>query len=133
MGPTGIVLKFLAKWWKEIFIALVLIGAVFYVRHLQSTVEDQRNTIAQMQSANQILKDSNKKLTDTVTANNKTIDELHKGADQTKAAFEKLNAQVEHQTQVLSKRLQDVLSRPVPVTCDDTIKYMIDAVPTYKQ
>lgn len=133
MNPYMIALKFLAKWWKEIFIVLAIIGAVLYVRNLQSTVEEQRTTIAQMQAANQILKDSNKTLTATVIANNKTIDELHKGADQTKAAFDKLHASVEHQTQILNKRLHDIMSRPAPVTCDDTIKYMIDAVPSYKQ
>lgn len=129
----GIALKFLVSWWKEILIVLVIIGAMWYVRNLQNTVEEQRNKIAEMTTANQVLKDSNKVLTNTVTANNKTVAELSKGADETKREFDKLNIQVEHQTSVLTKRLKDIMSRKTPVTCDDTITYMLEAVPTYKQ
>ncbi len=129
----GIALKFLMSWWKEILIALVIIAGVLYVRNLQNTVEEQRTEITNLATANQVLTDSNKVLTNTVTANNKTIDELSKGADKTKREFDKLNIQVEHQTTVLTKRLKDIMSRKAPVTCDDTITYMLEAVPTYKQ
>ena len=129
----GVVLKFLAKWWKEIIIVIVIIGAIWYVRNLQNTVGEQRDKINGLTTANQVLTDSNKTLTNTVTANNKTIAELSKGADETKREFDKLNVQVEHQTVVLTKRLKDIMSRKAPVTCDDTITYMLEAVPTYKQ
>lgn len=130
---AGIVLKFLLRWWKEILIALVIVGAVWYVRNLQNTVEEQRTEITNLTTANKVLKDSNEVLTKTVTANNRTIEELSKGADQTKREFDKLTIQVEQQTRVLTKRLKDIMSRPLPETCEDTIKYMIDAVPTYQQ
>ena len=133
MDPVSIGLMFLKKWWKEILIALVIIGAIWYVRNLQNTVEEQKVTITQMELANATLKESNRTLTNTVTANNKTIAELGKGADQTKREFDKLNIQVEHQTSVLTKRLKDIMSRKAPVTCDDTITYMLEAAPTYKQ
>lgn len=128
-----IVIEFVLKWWKELVIALVVVGAIWYVNNLQHTVETQRNTIAQLNVNNKLLQDSNKTLTDTVTANNKTIADLSKSAEATKRAFDKLSGQVDDQTAVLTKRLKDIMSRPVPVTCDDTISYMIDAAPTYKQ
>lgn len=129
----GIALKLLMKWWKEILIALVIIGAILYVRNLQNTVEEQRTKITNLTTANQVLTDSNKVLTNTVTANNKTIEEMSKGADQTKKEFAKLNVQVAQQTSVLTKRLKDIMSRKAPETCEDTIKYMLEVVPTYKQ
>lgn len=129
----GIALKFLTSWWKEILIVLVIIAGVLYVRNLQNTVDEQHTEITNLTTANKVLTDSNKVLTNTVTANNKTIDELSKGADETKREFDKLNIQVEHQTTVLTKRLRDIMSRKTPVTCDDTITYMLEAVPTYKQ
>lgn len=130
---ASIALMFLQKWWKEILIVVVIIAGVWYVRNLQNTVENQRTTIAQMTTANQVLIDSNEVLTNTVTANNKTIEELSKGADETKREFERLNIQVEHQTTILTKRLKDIMSQKTPVTCEDTIQYMIEAVPTFKQ
>jgi hypothetical protein len=133
VDPVSIALIFLKKWWKEILLALVVIGAIWYVRNLQNTVEEQRTTISQMNLVNQTLTASNKTLTSTVTANNKTIEELSKGADQTRREFEKLSIQVEHQSTVLSKRLKDLLGRPVPVTCDDTIKYLIEVAPSFRQ
>lgn len=133
MDPASIALKFLAKWWKEILIVLVIIAGIWYVRNLQTTVKDQATTITQMEIVNKTLEESNKTLTATVTANNKTIAEMGKGAAQTKEEFAKLNGQVEAQTRVLTNRLRDILNRPVPETCNDTITYMLDAAPTYKQ
>lgn len=133
MDPFSIALVFLKRWWKEILIVLVIAGAVFYVWNLRSTVKEQAVTITQLEMANKTLKDSNKTLTNTVTANNKTIAELSKGAAQTKEDFMKLNAQVEAQTAILTKRLKSILNQPAPVTCDETIQYLIDAVPTYNQ
>jgi predicted nuclease with TOPRIM domain len=124
---------FFKKWWKEILLVLVVLGAIWYVQNLRSTVKDQAKTITQMEITNKTLTESNKTLTSTVTANNKTIAEIGKGAAQTKEAFDKLNGNVAAQSHALDRRLKDLLNRPAPVTCNDTITYMIDAVPSYKQ
>lgn len=129
----GVAAKFLIRWWKELLIALVIVGAAWYVWELHNTVGEQRVTINEITNANQVLKDSNKVLTDTVTANNAVIADMSKGAVETKREFDKLHIQVEHQTSILTKRLKDIMSRKVPITCDDTITYMLEAVPTYKQ
>lgn len=133
MDPASIALKFLARWWKEILIVLVIVAGIWYVRNLQTTVKDQATTITQMTIVNKTLEDSNKTLTNTVAANNKTIAEMGKGAAQTKEDFARLNGQVEAQTRVLTNRLRDILNRPAPVTCNDTIDYMLEAAPTYKR
>lgn len=132
MDPVSIGLMFLKKWWKEILIVLVVVAGIWYVRNLQNTVEEQKVTITQMKMANDTLKESNRVLTNTVTANNKTIEELSKGADKTKQEFDKLNSKVAQQTTELTRRLKDILNRPAPVTCEDTIDYLLEAVPTYK-
>lgn len=133
MDPASIALKFLARWWKEILIVLVIVAGIWYVRNLQTTVKDQATTITQMTIVNKTLEDSNKTLTNTVAANNKTIAEMGKGAAQTKEDFARLNGQVEAQTRVLTNRLRDILNRPAPVTCNDTIDYMLEAAPTYNR
>lgn len=125
-------LLFFTKFWKEIIIALVVIGAIWYVNNLQSTVKSQAETIIGQKIANDVLVQSNKVLTDTVTANNTTIAELGKSATDTKEKFGKLNLQIDSQSRELAKRLKVILNKPAPVTCSDTIDYLIEATPTYK-
>lgn len=127
------VIKFFLSWWKEILIALVIIGAIWYVKNLQDTVKDQQVTIGSLTIANQVLTDSNKVLTKTVTANNETIAELGKGAENTKREFQKLNADVEHKSRVLNGRLKAIMANKAPVTCEATINYMLEAAPSYKR
>lgn len=133
MDPVSIALMFLKRWWKELLIVLVIAGAVFYVWNLRSIVKEQAAVIATLEVHNKILVDSNKTLTNTVTANNQTIAELSRGAEQTKEDFAKLNARVEAQTSILTKRLKSILEQQPPATCEDTIQYLIDAVPTFAQ
>lgn len=123
--------SFLKAWWKEIFIVLVVLGAVAYVRDLQLTVERQAVTIAQMDIIKNTLIQSNETLTATIKQNSQALAELSEGADFTKEEFAKLNGRVASQTQEIADRLKGILNKPVPVTCEDTIDYMIDAAPTY--
>lgn len=131
MDPISIALLFLKKWWKEIALALVVVAGIWYVVHLQNTVETQKTTITQLTIANKTLTDSNTALKNTVVANNKTIAELGQSAAQTKEEFAKLSGRVDQQTHQLLAKLQNVMKTPVPTTCNDTIKYMIDAAPSY--
>lgn len=127
----SIVYSFLKAWWKEIFIVLVILGAVGYVRNLQLTVERQAVTIAQMDIVKNTLIQSNETLTATIKQNSRALAELSEGAAFTKEEFAKLNGRVAGQTQEIADRLKGILNKPAPVTCEDTIDYMIDAVPTY--
>jgi len=63
MDPVSIAVLFLKKWWKEILIVLVVIGAAWYVQNLRSTVKKQATTITQMEIVNKTLTESNKTLT----------------------------------------------------------------------
>lgn len=127
----GVFSAFVKMWWKEIFIAAVVVGAVIYVHNLRVTVEKQATTIAQMELVKSTLVQSNKTLTDAVQRNSKALAELGAGAAHTKEEFVKLNAHVVSQTRVITDRLGHILNQPVPATCDDTITYMKEAVPTY--
>lgn len=129
----GILLKFLAKWWKEIFIAVVIAGGMFYVYHLNQTVDSQRDTIARLSVDKKLLADDNSQLRRVIVANSETIAEMSKATTKTKADFEALAAHVSSQTQILTTRLRELKNQPIPVTCDDTINYMIKAAPSYKE
>lgn len=127
----GLFLPFLRKWWKEIFIILVIAGGWFYYKHLVNTIDDQRTQIAQLETAKQILEDNNKKLIGAIDANNAAINKLAESTDATKKNFAALGSTVKTQNTNLEARLRAILAEKKPLTCDDTIQYLIDAVKDY--
>lgn len=121
--------RIILAWWREIAIVLTVITALGYVRHLQLKCEWQQETIVQLKEANGVLTEGNKTLTATVQANNKTIGMLGDESQRTKDDFNKLAGVVQQQTRDLTQHLKDILMKPVPASCDDTIEYMINNVP----
>lgn len=128
----SIALMFLKRFWKELIIVLVIAAAVLYMRGLYSTIDKQKETIAQLTTANQILKDNNDKLEKTIAANNEAISKMAAGAKETNKAFSTLNTTVKAQTSSLEERLRRILQDKKPQTCEDTIQYLLEAAKGFK-
>lgn len=126
-------LIFLKAWWKEILIALIIAAAALYVHNLNSTIADQTKTISDLKLENTIVKDNNAKLEAAISANNAAITKLADGAESTKSAFEKLNTNVKGQLNGLDGRLKTILASKKPVTCEETIQYLIDGAKEYQK
>lgn len=128
-----IFLALLQKWWKPLAIILI-IGLIYgYWHHLESTISDQRTEIATLNTANTILKQNNDKLTTSIADINVSVGKLAEGTSQTQASFATLNATVKVQTGSLDQKLRAVLADKKPQSCDDTIRYLVEAAKGYQK
>lgn len=126
-----IFLTFLRKYWQYFLLAAVVGGGWMYYNHLTSTIATQEQTISRLTLENTVVKENNDKLQASIEASNKSIELLAKGAADTKQGFVTLNNTVRTQTSSLNDKLENILADPKPQTCEDTIKYLIDAVKEY--
>lgn len=67
--------SFFLRFWKQIVIVLVVLGAVWWVRNLYTTVEEQKITIATQQT-------TIKSLGDSIEEQNKAIKKLKTDSDE---------------------------------------------------
>jgi FtsZ-binding cell division protein ZapB len=109
-----------------------LIVAVYgYWAHLESTIEGQQKTIVTLQTSVATLQANNEKLNATVQANSDAVVKLAEGTQQTVQGFAALQNTVTARTGTLQSQLRGILAEKKPQTCDDTIKYLIDAAQGY--
>jgi len=125
------------KYKLQIILALVVLaigaGAAWYVGNLRTTIADQKSSIVKLELENQIIKDNNAKLEASIHANNEAITKLAAGSDATVKAFNSLNVNVKGQLTGLDSRLQGILKEKKPQSCQETIQYLLDAVPEYNK
>lgn len=127
-----VLLEAVKLWWKPLLAAFVVAGAATYVIRLRDTITDQQRQIATLEVENEIVKANNAVLTASIQASNQAIDKLADGAKTTQQAFASLSSNVKGQLQGLDKRLQQISFEAKPATCEDTIKYLIDAAKGYQ-
>lgn len=128
---------FFAKHWKGLLLLGMLAATVFsiwfYLNGLYSTIDAQAKQVTELTAANKVLTDNNEKLTVALNASNQSIKALADGADQTKKAFNGLSTTVKTQTATLDSRLKSILTEKKPVTCEDTILYLLRAAKEYQK
>jgi peptidoglycan hydrolase CwlO-like protein len=125
-------LLFLKTWWKEILFALVIAADVWYVQNLRVTVAQQETKIVLLEADNKTLKDNNATLVASIGAVNGSLEKLGKGVDKTNQSFAALGKTVDTQSKNLDSRLALILKDKKPLTCQDAIKYLLDATKEYK-
>lgn len=130
MGITAI-LALAKDNWKVIGVAILLVCAVVYVTSLRLEIAHQETTIATLEADNTTLKQNNAVLSTALTTQNNAIDEISKLSSQTKKSFEALGVNVSNQTVALDIKLAAILKDKKPITCEETIKYLIDASKEY--
>lgn len=127
----SIIFLFMKRWWKELIVVIAIAAVVLHYRSLTSTIEDQRVSIATLTNENTIIKQNNEKLEQAIVASNKSIELLAAGTSQTKKDFATLNKAVKGQASDLEVKLRGILAEAPPQSCEDTIKYLVDAVKGY--
>ena len=126
------ILLFLKKYWAYVAVALLLLGIWAYWYSLTSKIDSQQVTITQLTTENGILKDNNAKLTTAIAGTNESIRQLGEGASKTKEDFATLANTVAAQTSTLSGKLDAIKKGAKPVSCPDTMKYLLDARKEYQ-
>lgn len=124
---------FLVKNWKLILIGVILLSAYLYVKGLQNTVEEQEDLIARLELNNSTLKANVGTLKQTIIKYNKTIDVISANAKQTEKDFSELQGKIKKQEERLKHKLHKIITARKPSTCQETIKYLIDARKEYEK
>lgn len=126
-----LVWAFIRSYWKQILVALIIASVVGYWFNLVHTIDNQKAQIIQLQSSIDTLKDNNTKLVGTIDANNNAVEKIADASTATLQAFSTLNSTVSKQSNSLAATLAAIKNEKKPQTCDDTIKYLIDAAHGY--
>lgn len=124
-------LAFLKTWWKEIAVAALAATVYLYWHHLTSQITSLENNIISLQTVNTVLKSNNDKLELAIKTNNSAVQALSDGATKTKSDFNDLNANVTAQIAALNPKLTAILKGVKPVSCEATVKYLLDARTEY--
>ena len=124
---------FLRSYWKEIAIALVVLGAYWYVTNLQSTVKDQERDIRTLTAEKVVLEANNVVLETAIKTTNAALGKFADAGGKTQREFDKVNAHVTAQSQVLFGKLASVAKDKKPVTCEATIQYLVDGAKEFKK
>ena len=132
MGFTTI-LSFLSDNWKAIVIGLLVAGAIFYVQALRVDIAHKETEIVGLKHDVEVLTTNNATLTTALDTQNGAIGKISDLATATQKGFQQLGVNINQQSVALDARLQSILKDKKPITCDDTIKYLIEARKGFKQ
>jgi hypothetical protein len=120
--------------WKLLLVIVVLAIPALYALKLNATIKLQEQTltkqaatIAQDVVNIKTLNDNATTLKAAITDANAMIAKFDKFSADSKAAFNKINQTTVTQNVALAKQLQNVLHEKTPLTCEDSIKYLITA------
>lgn len=122
----------LKEYWKYIAVFAVVVAAWVYHNHLTSTISTQRSTITELTVSNAMLTANNLTLQAAIKDTNASIETLYEKTSSTGTAFDNLNKTIQVQNNLLAKKLAALLSDKKPSTCEDTIRYLIEAKKDYK-
>lgn len=122
-----IIIVLLQKYWKQLLVVALIAIPVLYVMNLKDTIRDQEQQITKLKDENTILQTNVSTLQQAVATSNKAVDKLSDAASVTKRNFATLNSSISYQTDQLAAKLQDIMQSGRPITCGDTIQYLIDA------
>lgn len=132
------VIEYTRKHWKMMLAGVVIAIPLFYVWKLNHTIAEQQLIITKQQATIaqdlidiNILKQNTATLESAIKDANAMIAKFDKFSADTNATFNKINQNVTIQQTKLSKQLQDILHEKTPLTCEESIKYLIDAVKGY--
>lgn len=113
--------------WK--LVSLIIVGLIIfaYVEMLRIDILQKENQIIKLQADNATLQHNVDTLEGAIKSQNVAIDKIDALAKITQQSFSKLGVDVANQGASLNTTLVNILKEKKPVTCDDTIKYLIEA------
>jgi hypothetical protein len=126
-------LSFIKNNWLPILVVVSVLGTVWYVGHLKDTIEKQQKDIVTLTAQRDALQDSNNKLTASIAVTNKAVELMRDLAPNTKKQFDALSAKVGQQSDAVAAKIQRILAEKKPITCEETIDYLINAQKEFKK
>ena len=118
-GGVGII-PFLLKHWQAIAIVVLISSIIIYHQY-------RTYTISSLQSKLELCTKGKEELAQLLQKQNNRIEELVKKGRMEAAKFEELKTKIESSKLSLDSRINIILSEPKPQTCENAIKYLIDA------
>jgi predicted nucleic acid-binding Zn-ribbon protein len=122
----------LKEYWLHILVIVIMLGMLGFIGVLKIDNANQRTEIVKLEAENTTLSKNNELLSRALDVQNTAIGKLSDTANDAKKNFDKLNTTVVTQNAALDAKLNQMLKDKKPVTCQDTIKYLIDAKAQYK-
>lgn len=119
----------IAKNWKPLLLILVIASVFMYHNHLTSTIDRQKHEIVMLTNNNSVLKLNNLKFKTAINKNNKLLSKLNHESRVKQQEFNELSVELQHKTKQLNKKIQQIKK---PGSCEETIKFLIDAVEDYE-
>jgi len=120
-------LAFLRMWWKEIFIVAVIAGGVWYVYNLHDKIDEQQEQLRIAQINIDTLTANNTRLENAAKEANVLVERFDRFAADTRTNFADLNESVTGSNLAMLHQQQMILRERKPQTCEEAIKYLIDA------
>lgn len=117
--------------WK--LVSLIVVGLIIalYVESLRIDILQKENQIIKLQADNATLQHNVNVLEGSLQFQNTAIDKIDALTKTTQQSFAKLGIDVANQGATLNSTLSNILKEKKPVTCEDTIKYLIEAQKGY--
>jgi uncharacterized protein HemX len=119
--------KVLIKYWYLFIIVALLGGGYWYVQHLQDEVEQQKAKVVQLEKTLDECIVDRDHYAATIKSLNDEVRQWEQMSAEQKKKFEALNGSLAKMQQQYNKRIQELLARPKPKTCDESIQFLIDA------
>lgn len=126
-------LSFVFKYWQWILLAIVIAGAYFHYTGLVHERDKLKQQVVELQTANQICNDNNAKLESNIANMNKAIDKLSTVTTNQTNKIESFKKDVATRTDSIKSEVKKILAGQKPQTCEDSIKYLIDATKEYNK
>lgn len=128
---STVVWAFVRQNWAALVLVAASLGAWGYISSLRSTITDQRTALNKKSEEIRVLTENNQALETALSASNAAVEKLSSSANQTKRDFAALSTTVTKQTTEMERRLMEVLQEKTPQSCEDSIKYLIEAARKY--
>ena len=126
-----LLMPFLQANWKPILLGILVISVLSYIGILKHEVSSKQQEIEHLQLDLQTTKDNNEKLMNSIAAVNDTLKTIDDSNKDIKKQFDGLNVAITKSAQDLKGKIDGIGKEVKPVTCQETIKYLIDAKSQY--
>jgi hypothetical protein len=116
--------------WMWVGVALVLGALYINTERLKHVIKQRDATIAKQQADLYVQEANIQTLTNAIISQNASIDKMNVLSTQHKKSFALLGTQITSQNKVIEAKLTSIAANPV--TCEDTIKYLITSIRSYQ-
>lgn len=119
--------SFFLRYWKLLVVVAVLAGGYFYWQHLEHTIIEQRVEIAGLKSQLDTCLKQQDVLAKQLTDINTTVTKWNESYKAVNNSMTALQGRIDSQNAKITAGVSSILTGYKPKTCDEAIKYLIDA------